>query len=121
MKPSSRSSSHRALQIQKAHKELKKKVAYHGYLYYVLDQPEISDRHYDRLFQKLLSMEQQYGSPLNLDIEDSPTQRVGGEPLLHFEKIPHTTPMLSLSNTYSDADMQAFWERCQKLQKEVEE
>ena len=116
--PPQPSKSRQSLQfLQKRHEKLKQKVAHHGHLYYVLDQPQVSDREYDQLFQKLQSMENQYGH--QLDTKDSPTQRVGGESLSHFEKIPHITPMLSLSNTYSSAEMQAFWERCQKRQKDL--
>lgn len=87
-------------------------IRHHDYQYYVLDQPEITDYDYDQLFAELLKLESQY--PELLDPQ-SPSQRVGGEPLEHFEKIKHRTPMLSLQNSYSPDDIFAFEERLKKI------
>ncbi len=83
-----------------------------NYLYHVLDQPEISDREYDKLFQELIDLEQAFP---DLVIPESPSQRVGGAPLDAFEKASHRTPMLSLSNSYSPEDIAAFDERINKI------
>lgn len=83
-----------------------------NYLYHVLDQPTISDREYDKLFQELLDLEQAFP---DLVTPESPSQRVGGAPLNAFEKIAHRQPMLSLSNSYSPEDIAAFDERINKI------
>jgi len=83
-----------------------------NYLYYVLDQPTITDREYDKLFQELLDLETAHPELVSAD---SPTQRVGGSPLDAFEKVPHRQPMLSLSNSYSPEDIASFDERINKI------
>src|SRR5512146_2814596 len=70
---------------------LREGIEYHDYLYYVKDQPAISDETYDKLFRWLQDLEQafpEFSSP------DSPTQRVGGQPAARLEKVRHTAPML---------------------------
>ena len=86
---------------------LRDKIRHHEYLYYVLDQPEISDLEFDKLMQQLKDLEA--GSP-SLITADSPTQRVGGKPREGFVKVRHSSPMLSLDNTYSEDELRA-WER----------
>jgi len=85
--------------------ELRQKLEYHNYLYYVKDDPEISDAEYDRMFRELLEQEKAHPE---LASPDSPTQRVGGEPLERFAKIQHHAPMLSLANAFSEDELRAF-------------
>src|SRR3954463_2218115 len=86
---------------------LRDKIRHHEYRYYVLDQPEISDLDFDKLMQQLKDLET--GNP-SLIAPDSPTQRVGGKPREGFVKVRHSSPMLSLDNTYSEDELRA-WER----------
>ena len=81
--------------IEKEISELRKKLEFHNYCYYVLDSPVISDAEYDLLLKRLFELEEKY--PEFKD-ENSPTQRVGAPPLEKFEKVTHSVPMLSLSN-----------------------
>ena len=94
-------------------KKLKKTIQKHDYLYYTLNTSEISDYEYDNLFKELEALEK----TTNFVQEDSPTQRIYGEALKEFEKIPHKKPMLSLQNSYSDKDILAFHERTLKILK----
>src|SRR5579859_3926355 len=75
--------------------ELRKTLRRHEHLYYVLDQPEISDSEYDALMNRLRDIETQHPE---LRTPDSPTQRVGGKPREGFVKVQHSSPMLSLDN-----------------------
>src|ERR1700730_2131811 len=86
---------------------LREKIRHHEHLYYVLDSPEISDAEFDRLMQQLKDLESEHPS---LVTPDSPTQRVGGKPREGFVKVRHSTPMLSLDNTYSEEELRD-WER----------
>jgi len=86
---------------------LREKIRRHEHLYYVLDQPEISDAEFDRLMQQLKDLEAEHPS---LVTPDSPTQRVGGKPREGFVKVPHSSPMLSLDNTYNEEELRN-WER----------
>jgi DNA ligase (NAD+) len=86
---------------------LRDKIRHHEYLYYVLDQPEISDQEFDQLMQQLKDLESQHPDLLT---PDSPTQRVGGKPREGFVKVRHSSPMLSLDNTYSEEELRD-WER----------
>ena len=94
------------------HAELAEEIRRHDHAYYVLAQPTISDREYDRLYHELLDLEKQF-SPLVTP--DSPTQRVGGQPLKLFKQVQHRLPMLSLDNTYSQEEVRDFVNRVQKL------
>jgi DNA ligase (NAD+) len=85
--------------------ELREQLDLHNYRYYVLDDPLIPDSDYDRLMRELQSLEQQYS---DLIVPDSPTQRVGAEPLGAFGEVRHQLPMLSLDNAFSDAEMVDF-------------
>jgi DNA ligase (NAD+) len=96
--------------------ELRQKLEYHNYLYYVKDSPEISDAEYDRMFRELLELERAHPE---LASPDSPTQRVGGEPLERFTKVQHHAPMLSLANAFSEEELRAFNRRvCGLLDRE---
>lgn len=97
-----------ALTIKKEILALRKQINEYSYLYYVLDQPSVPDAEYDRLFQRLQNLEQQYPK---LITEDSPTQRVGDKPLPHFEQVEHQLPMLSLGNVFDDQELLAFDQR----------
>ncbi|MCW9088932.1 MAG: NAD-dependent DNA ligase LigA [Gammaproteobacteria bacterium] len=90
--------------IQRAAK-LREQIAYHNYRYYALDDPEIPDAEYDRLFRELQQLEQDYPE---LITPDSPTQRVGAEPLTGFDEVRHAIPMLSLGNVFSEEELADF-------------
>src|ERR1700719_787971 len=92
-----------AAQIEKLREELR----HHEHQYYVLDNPEISDAAYDALMRKLKALE---GRHPELATPDSPTRRVGGKPREGFVKVRHSSPMLSLDNTYNEEELRA-WER----------
>ncbi|HXU39321.1 MAG TPA: NAD-dependent DNA ligase LigA [Blastocatellia bacterium] len=92
--------------------DLRQKLEYHNYLYYVKDSPEISDAEYDRMFRELLELETAHPE---LASPDSPTQRVGGEPLERFNKVQHHAPMLSLANAFSEEELRAFNKRVSGL------
>ena len=92
---------------QKQIESLRETIRHHEYLYYVLDQPAISDGEFDKLMRQLKDLEA--GHP-DLITPDSPTQRVGGKPREGFVKVRHSSPMLSLDNTYSEEELRA-WER----------
>lgn len=85
--------------------QLRKAVNEHNYQYYVLDSPSIPDEEYDRLFQELKALEAEHPE---LIIPQSPTQRVGAQPLKMFAQIRHQIPMLSLDNVFSNEELQAF-------------
>ncbi len=93
-------------------KKLAEVLEHHNHRYYVLDEPEISDAEYDRLFQELESLEKAYPK---LKTPNSPTSRVGGAPVESFGKIRHVVPMLSLANAFREEDLTAFDERMRKL------
>jgi DNA ligase (NAD+) len=86
---------------------LRDEIRHHEYLYYVIDHPEISDAEFDKLMQQLKAVEIEHPE---LITADSPTQRVGGKPRAGFVKVPHSSPMLSLDNTYNEDELRA-WER----------
>jgi DNA ligase (NAD+) len=85
--------------------ELRKELEYHGHRYYVLDDPEITDDAYDALLEELRSLEARYPQ---LRTPDSPTQRVGGEPVGRLEKVEHFEPMLSLGNVRGEEELRAW-------------
>ena len=86
----------------------------HNYRYYVLDDPEIADSEYDRLMHELQDLEARWPE---LVTPDSPTHRVGAPPLAKFDPVPHTVPMLSLDNAFSDDDVREFEARIRRLLK----
>lgn len=86
-------------------KELHTQLNQYNHEYYVLDQPSVPDAEYDRLMQELINIEAEYPE---LITADSPTQRIGGVALEAFDKVTHTTPMLSLANAFSEEDLRDF-------------
>ncbi|HKG04006.1 MAG TPA: NAD-dependent DNA ligase LigA [Conexibacter sp.] len=88
--------------------ELRRELAFHGHRYYVLDDPVIGDDRYDALLDELRAIEAAHPELLT---PDSPTQRVGGEPVSALEKVHHLQPMLSLANARSDEELQGWIER----------
>jgi DNA ligase (NAD+) len=89
-------------------KSLREQLNHHSYQYYVLDDPDIPDAEYDRLYRELQSLEQQYPEFISAD---SPTQRVGDQPLSHFDEVKHELPMLSLDNVFDEAELAVFYKR----------
>ena len=84
---------------------LRAQIEQHNHRYYVLDDPNISDAEYDQLFRELQALEAQHPE---LITPDTPTLRVGGTPLKIFREVQHRTPMLSLNNAFSEAEVRAF-------------
>jgi DNA ligase (NAD+) len=91
---------------------LRAEIERHNRLYYVDARPEISDREYDALYTELSALETAHP---DLRTPDSPTQRVGGEPLKSFRSVTHRVPMMSLDNTYEEADLLDFDARLRRL------
>src|ERR1700744_5660394 len=83
----------------------------HNQLYYVQAQPEISDQEYDRLMRELIDLEKEHPE---LDSPDSPSHRVGEQPIEGFKSVTHAVRMMSIDNTYSEAELRAFDERVRK-------
>jgi DNA ligase (NAD+) len=100
--------------IEKQAGELRRVLHRYNYAYYVLDEPEVSDAEYDRLFRELMELEAAYPE---LAVDDSPTRRVGAAPLDKFETVSHTVPMLSLENAFAREDVLAFDERVKRFLK----
>jgi DNA ligase (NAD+) len=94
--------------VEKKVEGLRDQLRYHSYRYYVLDDPDIPDAEYDRLYKELVCYEEKYP---DLVTADSPTQRVGASPLAAFEQIPHQKPMLSLDNVFDEDELRAFNQR----------
>ncbi len=97
-----------AREIEKLRQELRR----HEHLYYVLDQPEISDADYDALMRRLQELEAEHPDQAS---PDSPTQRVGGKPREGFIKVEHSSPMLSLDNALNEAELREFDRRVRDL------
>ena len=93
--------------IEKLREELRK----HNYKYHVLDNPEISDYEYDQMLKELEKLEDKYPE---LKTEDSPTQRVGGEPRDEFQKVEHSTQILSLANAFDEQELKDFDDRIKR-------
>jgi len=87
--------------------ELRREVRRHEHLYYVLDQPEMTDVQFDALYRELEQLEAEHP---DLVTPDSPTQRVGGSPSAQFAKVRHRSPMLSLQNAFEEEEIRA-WDR----------
>ncbi len=104
-------------QIKKEIEKLREDLNFHNYKYYVQNSPVISDYEYDQLLKKLEKIEKE--NP-ELKTEDSPTQRVGGQPLEGFETVEHIVPMLSLANTYTYDELRDFDLRVKKYVLDVE-
>ncbi len=104
-------------QYQQRINKLREVINHHRYLYHVLDKQEISDSALDSLKKELFDLEQKYP---DLITPDSPTQRVGGEPLKEFKKVKHLQRMLSFNDAFSKEDMEDWQERFVKLVAENE-
>jgi len=102
----------RKTEIKKAVERLKNRINYHNWLYYVQNEPEISDEEYDKLYRELAELEEKHPS---LKTFDSPTQRVGGAPVKEFKPVKHGIPMLSLENSYNEDDIRQWVTRNRKL------
>ena len=88
--------------------ELRRQLNEYSYRYHVLDDPIVPDAEYDRLFHELVELEHEYPE---LVTRDSPTQRVGEQPLNEFPEVTHELPMLSLDNAFNNEDLEAFDKR----------
>jgi len=104
-------------EAEKRIKKLRKVIRRHRYLYHVKDNPEISDDAFDKLKHELKELEQQYPE---LITADSPTQRVGGEPLDKFEKVEHEVPMLSIEDLFSQEELQNWKDYLERLSPDSE-
>ncbi|REK17905.1 MAG: NAD-dependent DNA ligase LigA [Planctomycetota bacterium] len=91
--------------------KLRDEIRYHDRRYYVDAQPELSDLEYDRLMKRLQELEAKHP---DLVTPDSPTQRVGGEPISELESVEHRLPMLSIENTYNLEELRKYGERVAK-------
>ena len=92
-------------ETKKRLEELKEKISENDYLYYVLDNPQISDYEYDLMLKELMDIEKAHPEFLTAD---SPSQRVGGEALSAFQSYTHRNPLLSLGNSYNENDLREF-------------
>ncbi len=100
-----------AAEAKKRIEKLRAEIRRHDYLYYVLNQPQISDQQYDKLFAELKALEEKHPQFIT---PDSPTQRVSERPLEGFAAVRHAVPMLSMDNTYNAEELRAFDERVAK-------
>ncbi|WP_313017629.1 NAD-dependent DNA ligase LigA [Macrococcoides bohemicum] len=91
--------------MEKRVQELHQLLHRYNYEYHVLDNPTVPDAEYDKLLHELIAIEEKHPE---LKTQDSPTVRVGAEPLSKFDKVDHDTPMLSLGNAFSEEDLIAF-------------
>lgn len=101
--------------------ELRERVRYHSRRYYIEDAPEIDDAEYDALYSELESIEDRHPE---LITPDSPTQKVGGEPLEGFSEVRHAVPMLSLANARSEQDLREWDARIRRMlddEREIED
>src|SRR3954471_7723692 len=92
--------------------ELREQIHFHDRKYYEEARPEISDREYDRLMQELIELEKEHP---DLIAPESPTQRIGGDVQTELKSVRHAVPMMSIDNTYNEAEVRAFDERVRKL------
>ncbi|NLC69899.1 MAG: NAD-dependent DNA ligase LigA, partial [Desulfuromonadaceae bacterium] len=100
--------------VQQRYRELCRLLHHHNHLYYILDNPEISDADYDQLFRELLEIEKEFPE---LIAPDSPSRRVGAPPLDRFATVRHSQPMLSLENALTLGDLRDFDARVKRLLK----
>lgn len=106
------------LEISQKIQELREKINYHNYLYYVKDAPEISDEEYDKLFNELKNLEKKYPQFIT---PDSPTQRVGAAIAQGFKQVKHRSRLYSLDNTNSDEELMDWHKRVKKYFSETEQ
>jgi DNA ligase (NAD+) len=97
--------------------ELRRELDEHNYRYYVLDAPSVPDAEYDRLMRELVELETRHPE---LVTTESPTQRVGAEPLAAFTEVEHLEPMLSLGNAFDAQEVHDFDRRLRELLDVVE-
>jgi DNA ligase (NAD+) len=97
--------------IEKRIQNLRDELNHHNYLYYVEAQPTVSDREYDKLMRELTELEAAHPEFASAD---SPTQRVGGEPIESFRTVDHAVAMMSIDNTYDEAEVREFDARVKK-------
>ncbi len=97
--------------VKKHIEELQEKIRFHNKMYYVENDPQISDFEYDIMLKELERLENQYPEYKS---DNSPTQKVGGEPLDKFKTVQHKIPMMSLGNTYNQEDLMEFDKRVRK-------
>jgi NAD-dependent DNA ligase len=102
----------KARTVKQRIEELREKIRYHNYLYYVKAASEISDREFDALMEELQKLEAEHPE---LITPDSPTQRVGGQPLAQFATAAHLSPMLSIANTYNEGEVREFHTRVGRI------
>ena len=95
------------------HEGLAERIRYHDHRYYVLDDPEIEDADYDRLFRELEGLEEKYPA---LATPDSPARRVGGGVADAFPEVEHAAPLLSLDSIHEEADLREF---CGRMEREL--
>lgn len=105
------------LEVKKRLAKLRAEINIHNHAYHVLNEPKITDSEYDRLFEELLKLEKEFPE---LITPDSPSGRVGGEPLESFKKIKHEKPMLSLNDTFSELETTEWLERCRNFLNKAE-
>ena len=91
---------------------LRREIEYHNHMYYIEAKPEITDLEFDLLITELQNLEEKYPE---LVTPDSPTQRVGGGPITGFRQVKHEYPMLSIENTYNEAEVREFDIRVRRL------
>ena len=96
--------------IEQKIKKLRQELEHHNYLYYS-GNPEIDDRQFDAMMRELIELEKAHPELLTAD---SPSQRVGAEPITGFETVEHAVPMMSIDNTYDEAEVRAFDARVRK-------
>jgi len=99
-------------EILKRVEQLREEINHHNYLYYVLDQPITSDADYDALMRELKEIEGKYPETVT---PDSPTQRIGAPPSEKFAGVPHSVPMLSLDDAFSQEEVLEFDQRGKKF------
>lgn len=100
------------MEAQQEIERLSELIEYHNNRYYVLSDPEISDYDFDMLLESLIKLEEEFPE---FAYDHSPSKRVGGDITKRFESVEHRFPMLSLSNTYSEEEVQDWYERLVKL------
>lgn len=99
-------------QASKQVEDLREQIRLHDYQYYVVAEPTISDLQYDRLLQHLTAWEKRFPS---LVTPESPTQKIGDQPVEGLRQVAHRIPMLSIENTYTEAELRDFLQRVEKL------
>src|SRR5579862_6963362 len=100
-----------ATSVKQHIEKLRKELEHHNYLYYQ-GEPVITDLEFDRLMKELIDLEKAHPE---FDSPDSPTKRVGGQPIEGFATVEHAVPMMSIDNTYDEEAVRAFDERVRRL------